>query len=406
MDADKLSRIAALRPAAGNHRAAQEIPGQPSVQAIRLAELLGAEFKTTPYGSHLAVRRGFAEPKPCQIGPRAVKLLSPRAIQASADPQRWLFLDTETTGLAGGTGTYAFLVGIAWWENGEFRILQLFMRDHSEERSLLHEIRQAIADRPVLVTFNGKSFDWPLLETRFKMARIDPAGIVQDHLDLLHPARQLWRYRMRSVALGELERQILGMDRGYDIASDTIPQRYFHFLRGGRAEDVAEVFHHNQMDLRGLAFLAAHMARLLEDPEEPSEATELFGLSRLLQKRGEKQLAGIGYERALAGGLTEAPGRTAMRELAAMAKQRGDFSQAATLWQELQGPTQEGFQACVELAKYHEHREKDYIKAAHFTREALASLREARTSGRLTAQRYAVLHSELQHRLSRLLGKK
>jgi uncharacterized protein len=404
MDPDKLARITALKPAAAGGKPHQLPAGPESPQAGQLAQILGADYRSTIHGSHLSVRQDFPDPRPVVCGRQALKLLASKSPDAE-DPKNWLFLDTETTGLAGGTGTYAFLVGIAWWEDQAFRVEQLFMRDHSEERSLLFDVRQAIEQRPVLVTFNGKSFDWPLLETRFRMARFDAGDMLKDHIDLLHPARQLWRHRLRSVALGELERHVLGMDRGYDIASDTIPQRYFHFLRGGPAEPLAEVFHHNKMDLRGLALLAERMVRLLEEPEQENGASELFGISRLFQRRGEIQLAGLCYERALAEGLTEAPGRTAKRELAFMAKQRGEFSQAAGLWEELRGPTADGLAACVELAKHYEHRMKDCARAAHVTREAMAGLREARNSGRLTAAQYAQRHAELQHRLDRLMAR-
>ena len=103
--------------------------------------------------------------------PRRCGCSSPDAPEDVADPQQWLFLDTETTGLAGGTGTYAFLVGLAWWEGGGLEVEQLFMREYSEECSLLAALAERLAERPVLVTFNGKSFDWPLLETRYRMTR-------------------------------------------------------------------------------------------------------------------------------------------------------------------------------------------------------------------------------------------
>jgi uncharacterized protein YprB with RNaseH-like and TPR domain len=138
----------------------------------------------------------------------------PGAPEEVADPEQWLFLDTETTGLAGGSGTYAFLVGVAWWEGGGLEIEQFFMREYSEERSLLFALRERIAERPVLVTFNGKSFDWPLLETRYRMSRKLAPPVPRAHLDLLHPALNLWRLRLGSVRLSELERRVLGSDRG------------------------------------------------------------------------------------------------------------------------------------------------------------------------------------------------
>ena len=147
----------------------------------------------------------------CTVGmvtmPRALQMprhcgCSHRMLRKSvADAQQWLFLDTETTGLAGGTGTYPFLVGLAWWEGGGLEVEQLFMREYSEERSLLAALAERLAERPVLVTFNGKSFDWPLLETRYRMTRTIPPPAPRAHLDFLHPARNLWRLRLGSVRL-------------------------------------------------------------------------------------------------------------------------------------------------------------------------------------------------------------
>src|SRR5205807_830276 len=127
--------------------------------------------------------------------------LSRKTRAALEDPEKWLFLDTETTGLAGGTGTYAFLIGLAWWDAGGLQVEQFFMRDFAKEHSLLHELSHRIAERPVLVTFNGKSFDWPLLENRFTMTRSIAVPKLAAHLDLLHPARALWKLRLGSVRL-------------------------------------------------------------------------------------------------------------------------------------------------------------------------------------------------------------
>jgi uncharacterized protein YprB with RNaseH-like and TPR domain len=126
----------------------------------RLARILGATTKTNDYGEYLSVRCWCAHPSRYSPDSRALKLLSPETLDEITDTDRWLFLDTETTGLAGGSGTYAFLVGIAWWDGGGLEIEQFFMREYSEERSLLFALRERMAERPVLVTFNGKSFDW------------------------------------------------------------------------------------------------------------------------------------------------------------------------------------------------------------------------------------------------------
>ena len=222
----------------------------------------------------------------------------PDAPDEIADVDQWLFLDTETTGLAGGSGTYAFLVGIAWWEGGGLEIEQFFLREYSEERALLCALRERIAERPVLVTFNGKSFDWPLLETRYRMSRKISVPTPRAHLDFLHPARNLWRLRLGSVRLSELERHVLGWDRGADMLSGLIPQIYFDYLRGGPPECLFPVLNHNQMDLRGLAALSSRILSLLSDAENlGQDGLELFGVSRICEKRGEHTRARKLYEK-------------------------------------------------------------------------------------------------------------
>src|SRR6202140_1174071 len=274
--ADKYSRLAALRPAR---------PGLSRPATLRapnredfLSQLLGAGIATNHYGEHICVRNWFSSPEFAQPSDLALDLLSrsrdevmtKRTRKAVAEPEKWLFLDTETTGLSGGTGTYAFLIGLAWWDAGGLQVEQLFLRDFSEEHSLLHELAARLAERPVLVTFNGKSFDWPLLENRFTMTRAIKVPQLAAHLDLLHPARALWKLRLGSVRLVELERHVLdaerpGWHRGDDVASALIPQFYFDYLRGGTTDPLAGVVKHNQMDLRGLAALFGKINSLLDE---------------------------------------------------------------------------------------------------------------------------------------------
>lgn len=397
----KFSHIAALRPrgetvvspgcAAGEERHA------------RLAQLLGAELRSTVHGRHIAVTCRFPSPGLCVIGPRAHQILAPHAGSEVADPSQWLFLDTETTGLAGGTGTYAFLIGTGWWEADTLVIEQLFMRDHSEEASLLLDLSRRLAGKRVLVTFNGKSFDWPLIETRYRMTRAASVLKPSAHLDLLHPARQLWRFKLNSVALSEIERHVLQLERGPDIPSHTIPARYFDFLRGGPEEPIVEIFRHNQMDLVGLATLAVRMTKIFEAPERGCEdASEIFGISRMLQRHGEELMATQGYQRALTYGLPQEADRIARRELALLARRRGDFALANSLWETLAGATADGIHAYEQLAIHYEHRARDPQRAIMLVREALVQLRAGRLAGRLAIPQYYRWHAALCHRLSRL----
>src|SRR5277367_4813300 len=211
--ADKFSRLAALRPTRPVISSRPKTLREPD-QEDAIARLIGAGVAKNQFGEHLVLRNWFSTPEFSEPSAVSLELLSRsrdaevsrRTRSALADPSKWLFLDTETTGLAGGTGTYAFLIGLAWWDAGALQVEQLFMRDFAEEHALLHELAARIAERPVLVTFNGKSFDWPLLESRFTMTRAIAAPRLSAHLDLLHPARVLWKLRLGSVRLCDLER--------------------------------------------------------------------------------------------------------------------------------------------------------------------------------------------------------
>src|ERR1051325_3835163 len=302
--ADKFSRLAALKPARGSalrlEKAVLRAPNQEDV----LVPILGAGVARNHFGEHLAIRNWYSTPEYMQPSAVAIDLLSRtrdesivrKTRTALEDPEKWLFLDTETTGLAGGTGTYAFLIGLAWWDAEGLQVEQFLMRDFTEECSLLQELATRVQERPVLVTFNGKSFDWPLLENRFAMTRSIAAPRLTAHLDLLHPARALWKLRLGSVRLVELERRVLdarrlGWNRNDDVESALIPQHYFDYLRGGPAEPLAGIVRHNQMDLRGLAALFCKINAMLSESAgatEQPESLDLFGLSRFLQRRGDK----------------------------------------------------------------------------------------------------------------------
>jgi len=411
---DRFSRLAALRPA-GKHASAEPCPARArGAEADALAALLGAKVERNRYGEHLVVRQWFSAPEECTPSAQALRLLLPGSAEHACDASQWLFLDTETTGLAGGTGTYAFLVGLAWWDAGGLQVEQFFMRDHGEEHSLLLEVGRRLAERRVLVSFNGKSFDWPLLETRFRMTRSIAPRPPAVHLDLLHPARQLWRLRLGSVRLTELEQHVLGPQgpslgwtRRGDIDSALIPQIYFDYLRGGSPEPLVRVFRHNQMDLRGLAALAGKVLALLAEPESSGSAKEdpleLYGVSRLLQRRGDLPRARRLYERALEVGLPGAVNRAARRELARLAKRERDYARATSLWEELLADTTDGLEAYEQLAIYYEHHARERSRAAQFAREALTALRKAYCAGRLEPGRYRRLQARLEHRLARLI---
>src|SRR6266481_2484679 len=388
--ADKFARLAALKPARPMpaRPAAIRMPGEEDA----LGRLLGAGVATNHFGEHLAIRNWFSTPEFANPSSMTLELLSrTRDVSVSRkmrtaleDPEKWLFLDTETTGLAGGTGTYAFLIGLAWWDAGALQVEQFFMRDFGDEHAILHEVASRLAERPVLVTFNGKSFDWPLLENRFTMTRSIPVPRLAAHLDLLHPARALWKLRLGSVRLVELERHVLdaarlGWHRQDDVLAALIPQHYFDYLRGGPAEPLAAVVRHNQMDLRGLAALVGKIDALLKSDEgHEVQSLDLFGLSRYLQRRGESQRAHSACSQAIDLGLPKEHDRQARRELALLAKRRGEHDKAAALWHELVKDERNGAEACEQLAVYYERRRKDFERALEFAKLGIAKVRRAR----------------------------
>jgi uncharacterized protein len=369
----------------------------------RLAHVLGATTKANQYGEFLSVRCWCAQPPSFLSDPRALKLLLPEAPEQISDPGEWLFLDTETTGLSGGSGTYPFLVGLAWWEGGGLEIEQLLMREYSEERSLLFALRQRIADHPVVVTFNGKSFDWPLLETRYRMTRKISVPTPRAHLDFLHPARHLWRLRLGSVRLPELERHVLGWNRGADLLSGLIPQIYFDYLRGGPPERLVPVLNHNQVDLRGLAALSSRILSLLSDVENlGQDALELFGVSRICEKRGEDTRARSLYQKSIASFLPIETDRVARRSLARLAKRQGDFELACELWKDALGNSRHGYEAYEQLAIYYERKARDPEQAQEIVKQALDELRRAIQVGDIAPGPYREIKARFDHRLKRL----
>lgn len=414
MNSPILGRLKALRPVPRRESVAAPRGHSAALPegAERLIDLLQARVSANEFGEHLVLRKWYGEPVSDAPGlgaldspldPGTLQLIAPGASREIADPRRWLFLDTETTGITGGTGTYPFLVGLAWWDAGGLEVEQLFMRDYSDEHSLLVALAQRIAERPVLVTFNGKSFDWPLLETRYRMTRAIRPPALSAHLDFLHPARNLWRLRIGSVRLAELELKVLGWNRGSDMNSWLIPEIYFDYLRGGSAEALLPIFHHNQMDLRGLAALAARVLSLLESPEaHGSDALELYGISRICERRGDASRARRHYAQSIAGELPVETDRSARSSLARLAKRDGDFALARQLWESMLGNSREGLEAYEQVAIYYEHRARQPHRAAALTKKALLELRNANRLGTIGTADYRERRRRFEQRLARL----
>ena len=313
--------------------------------------------------------------------------------------ESFAFLDTETSGLAGGTGTYAFLVGVGRFEGLTFRLAQFFMRDPSEEAALLEGLMDFLAPCSALVTFNGKAFDAPLLVTRYSMHSLPVPFKDFAHLDLLPLARRLWRDRLPSRALKYLEENILAAPRTTDeVPGYEIPYLYFDYLRTGNAAPLKGVFYHNAMDVVALAALLNHMASILHAPfdGQVQHGLDFIALAKLFEDLDRREEAARLYERGLQAGVSEADFGAAVQRLSALQRRRGDLDSAVALWQK--AATEGHVYAHVELAKYYEHQRHDTAAALQWTRRAMQLV------GELDIPRYEYSHwmGELNLRLSRL----
>ena len=308
-----------------------------------------------------------------------------------------VFLDTETTGLAGGTGTYVFLVGLAAWMPSGLRVTQYFLGDLAAAAALLHAVREGVGDARELVTFNGRTFDLPLLETRYLLARIPWWGVDLPHLDLYPVARALWRQCASDCRLTTLEGAVLGLDRGDDLPGAVMPSLYFRWLRTRDPHPLPRLFAHNRWDLVALAALHARAAALLEGPGPDHHPLEWVGAARWLERRDRARAARF-YEAALDGALpAPARGRVAWR-LGLLWRRAGRGDAARRLWDELaERPDAVPLGLLVDLAKLHEHHARDLAAALVVARSALA---RAEADG-LAAWRPGVIEA-LRHRVRRL----
>jgi uncharacterized protein YprB with RNaseH-like and TPR domain len=326
--------------------------------------------------------------------------------------QDFVFLDTETTGLSGGTGTYAFLVGVGRFEAQDFHLAQFFLRDPGEEPAQLFALEEFIAPCQAIVTFNGKSFDLPLLKTRYILQGWQAPFTGLAHLDLLHLARRLWRNRLPSRTLTSLEVQILGAARSQeDVPGWDIPRLYMEYLRDGDPGPLKNVFYHNAMDVISLAVLMNHMANMLDDPlvAGSEHGVDLIALAELFESLGRLDTAtrlyihGLEHKDAQAQRLPTQVLLKAIQRLALIYKRREDWQEAVRLWQ--QAARYGHLEAFLELAKCYEHRLSDYDEAIRWTQSAIElveSPSQAFNAPVLNVYERRRWLEDLTHRLGRL----
>ena len=290
------------------------------------------------------------------------------------DPRRWAFLDTETTGLAGGAATCAFLIGIGTIEDGGFRVRLFFMRDYDEEPAMLYAVAEFLQWYDVLVTYNGKSYDAPLIDTRYKLKRQKNPLERMHHLDLLHGARRLWKLRMENCRLMHLEEEVLGFFREGDLSGELIPYYYFEYLRTRQSFKLVPMFHHNVMDIVTLACLSGIVLPVFAAPDDASlpHGEDLLGIARWLRRLGEHERALGIYRRSIEAGLLDTELFAARWESAMIEKKLGNHDSKIEILDDLT-QVENDFQVAAyeELAKHFEHRERNYSRAAALTSQAL-----------------------------------
>lgn len=287
-----------------------------------------------------------------------------------------LFLDLETTGLAGGTGTLPFLVGMGYYRDGRFNVAQYFLSEMGDEGRMVRELGQFFRemDFKSVVTYNGKAFDMPLLETRFALQRerFPLAGL--PHLDFLFSARHLWKHKVESCRLFHLAREIVRADRDEDIPGAEIPIRYFQYIRSGDFSLIEPILYHNQEDILSLLGVVIEGALLFDRGRRPSQdetdAMDLVGIGRLCESAGDLERSVELFEKALEGDLSYEVSVQVRTKLGRHFKKSRAWDKAVPLWQGAAGG--DAFSSCRELAMYYEHREKNYEEAIRAAEEGLA----------------------------------
>jgi uncharacterized protein YprB with RNaseH-like and TPR domain len=315
------------------------------------------------------------------------------------DPESIVFVDTETTSLGSGAGTYTFLIGAGKFSQDHFEISQFFLQDPLHEPPQLYALEEFIAGCRAIVTYNGKSFDVPLLNSRYLANGWKPLFSEFIHIDLLHLVRRLWRDRLPSRTLGSVETNLLAITRrGQDVDGWLIPQIYFNYLQLGETADLKNVLYHNLIDVLSLSQLFNYTLDLLNDPFQFASYEEDFlSLARFFDDTGNTEMAIDLYQHCLTGNLPSSKTNDALMRLALIHKHRDEFESANPLWERAAG---EGdLDACVELAKYYEHRLMDYPKALRRTEDAIKIL-ERKDFTRFEKRKWL---EELEHRHKRLL---
>ncbi|MBQ9263292.1 MAG: ribonuclease H-like domain-containing protein [Clostridia bacterium] len=277
------------------------------------------------------------------------------------------FLDTETTGLSHGAGTVAFLVGVGYFTGDTFVVRQYLMRDYDEEIFLLNHIAGHIEKSRVLCTFNGATFDMPLLESRYTMQRMRNRYREKPHVDLLPISRRVWKLRLKKCNLTSLEEAVLGIQRQDDLPGALVPERYFSFLKTRDFSLLEDILEHNAQDIISLAHILDRLMRLHDAPLLAEEPEDVYSLGKIYEKRGKHDRARMCYRAADQGSMS----LLARGKMADSYRHSGDWEAAAKVYGKMIAQRQGGVGPLIAMAKICEHKTKDIPAAIEYTRRAI-----------------------------------
>ena len=294
------------------------------------------------------------------------------------DVDRCLFLDTETTGLSGGAGTVAFLVGVGFVDGDEFAVEQYMLRDYADEPELIDRLATRMAGFDSVCTFNGKNFDMPLLESRFTLCRMRERWRTLENLDLLYPARRAWKLRLGSCRLANIETEILNLPRENDLPGSEVPARFFEFIKTGDEALLEDVVRHNRQDIATLATLLVKLCAINDRPETLTDQRDQFSMGKSLERQGELKPAREMYRVSAiprpAGTLAALNGERiaglANWRIYLLCRRSGDWDGAAAVLEQMLRRRQMPGGACVALSKICEHRLKDYPRALQYAEQS------------------------------------
>lgn len=320
---------------------------------------------------------------------------------AKSDISEFIFLDTETTGLSGGTGTMPFMIGAARFVGDQFVLEQFFLRNPSEEKAQLAALSEFVNGAKAIVSYNGKSFDLPIINTRYILNRLSNPFDEMDHIDLLHITRRVWKRRLKQCNLGNIEKEILEFYRtSEDIPGYLVPEFYRNYIADGDASQIAGIFYHNEIDVISLSALFTTLAAILEDPTSKnlSHAEDIYSIGRLMESLNREVLAEQLYASEQIRSANDQELILSLLSRARIHKRSKHYDDAIPLWK--QAYELGSVDAALDLAKYYEHIGKKYEEALLISEFLITQL----TTDPTTASDSKLL-AQINHRKDRLIQK-